>query len=324
MPTSTIKGREKRVPLTAPANGSSVPVRGFATALASLLLAFAWPLYDLAAFAYGSELFSHILIVPLISGYLIWSSRATLPAPASSGRAAAVLLLAAGAAVIAVYLALRASGWSPARQDALAVTTLAFVLGVAGVCGWFLGGRMLRALAFPLGLLLFLIPIPTPALAAIETFMQHGSGAAAHAMFRSIGTPVFYYDLHFQLPGIRLHVAPECSGIRSTLALLIVSVVTGRLFLRSSVSRAVLVLAVIPLALVRNGFRIFIIGELCVRVGPHMVDSYLHRQGGPIFFALSLVPFFLLLFLLLRIEAATRRRHSPTAVTQPASAIPPA
>ena len=66
--------------------------------------------------------------------------------------------------------------------------------------------------------------------------------------------------------------------------------------------RAALVSAVIPLAILRNGFRIFVIGSLCVQIGPTMIHSIIHRRGGPIFFTLSLIPLFLFLWLLQRGE----------------------
>jgi hypothetical protein len=53
---------------------------------------------------------------------------------------------------------------------------------------------------------------------------------------------------------------------------------------------ASLVAFVMPLAIVRKGFRILVIGLLCVHIGPHMKDSFIHHRGGPIFFALSLIP----------------------------------
>ena len=59
---------------------------------------------------------------------------------------------------------------------------------------------------------------------------------------------------------------------------------------------------VIPLGILRNGFRILVIGLLCVHVGPQMIDSTIHHQGGPFFFALSLVPLLLLLWWLRRQE----------------------
>ena len=95
-----------------------------------------------------------------------------------------------------------------------------------------------------------------------------------------------------------MEVAPECSGIRSSIVLLITSVVAGKLFLRSGWSRLLLVLVVAPISIVRNAFRITVIGELCVNVGPHMIDSFIHKRGGPIFFALSLVPLLLILLIM--------------------------
>ena len=54
--------------------------------------------------------------------------------------------------------------------------------------------------------------------------------------------------------------------------------------------------AIIPLGVIRNGFRILVIGLLCVHYGPDMIHSVIHRRGGPFFFALSLIPLFLLLW----------------------------
>jgi exosortase/archaeosortase family protein len=98
------------------------------------------------------------------------------------------------------------------------------------------------------------------------------------------------------LPGIVIQVAQECSGIRSSLVLFITSLLASYLFLKSPWRRAVLVSLVIPLAILRNGFRILVIGLLCVYVGPQMINSVIHHRGGPLFFALSLIPLFLLLW----------------------------
>jgi exosortase C (VPDSG-CTERM-specific) len=278
----------------------ALPKAGIA-ALLLLVLAFGSSLYNLAHFASSSTLYSHILLIPFISLYFVWSGRSDLPYPAAPAWRMATVLSLAGLIVIAGYWVAISTGLELAREDSLTFTTLSFVLLLGGVCS-LMGQNLLRAVAFPLGFLVFMAPVPTSVLTAIETGLQYGSGATAHAFFRLAGTPVFYQDLYFQLPAINLHVAPECSGIRSTLVLFIVSVITGYFFLRSPLNRTVLTLAVVPLALLRNGFRIFTIGELCVRIGPEMADSFIHRRGGPIFFALSLVPFFLLLLLLMRSE----------------------
>jgi exosortase/archaeosortase family protein len=85
--------------------------------------------------------------------------------------------------------------------------------------------------------------------------------------------------------------------------LVVTSLLAGYLFLSRFCSRAILVLFVIPLAILRNGFRICVIGELCVHISPQMIDSPIHRKGGPLFFALSLIPFFFLLICLRKWES---------------------
>jgi exosortase len=156
-------------------------------------------------------------------------------------------------------------------------------------------------------------PLPLRVSNALESMLQHASAAVAYAFFEVSGTPVYAIgDLRFQLPGITIEVAPECSGLRSSLALFITSLLAGSVFLRSSWTRALLCLAVIPIGIIRNAFRIFTVGELCVQIGPQMIDSYIHRTGGWMFFLVSMVPLFLLLLLLVRSERSRTRATMPS------------
>jgi exosortase C (VPDSG-CTERM-specific) len=173
-----------------------------------------------------------------------------------------------------------------------------------------LGRDRLRLLRFPLGLLAFMIPLPAAVLTGLETLSQYGSAAVANGLFTLSGIPVLQDGLIFRLPGqISFQVAPECSGLHSTVVLLITSLVAGHLMLRSWWKRALLVLVVVPLALLRNGFRIYVIGRLCIHYGPGMFQHWIHRRGGPVFFVLSLVPFFGLLIWLIKTERRGERRH---------------
>ena len=133
-------------------------------------------------------------------------------------------------------------------------------------------------------------------------FFQQTSAIAAHWMLAAAWMPIFREHLTLHMPGFSVLIAPECSGIHSTMVLLITAVLAGHLFLRSGWKRVLLVLAVVPLAILRNGFRIFVVAELCVHKGHYMIDSPIHRKGGPFFFALSLIPFFALLLLLRKSE----------------------
>jgi exosortase C (VPDSG-CTERM-specific) len=227
-----------------------------------------------------------------------------------------IAFFAAGTGLIFWRAALAVGGENLPIEDSLALTTLAFLLMFGGICCWTLGRRTLRARVFPLAFLTFMVPLPVDLRTYLETLLQYGSSAAAYGFFRLSGMPVLQNGVVFHLPGFSLQVAPECSGIHSSLALFITSVVAGHLFLRARWKQVALALAVIPLALLRNGFRVFVIGQLCVRIGPQMIDSYIHRHGGPIFFVLSLIPFCLLLWLLAKPERNSTRIQASSSLEQ--------
>jgi exosortase C (VPDSG-CTERM-specific) len=267
----------------------------FWIATAVLSLCFFQPLIELTRLALKRDLYSHILLIPFISFYLCWERRKQLPARSSPEKMAAAISGALGILFLTGFLIMRASGGSSAVEDSLALEIPAFLSFFVMLCYVFFGRQIVSMFAFPIGFLVFMVPFPVFLLDWIVSGLQVGSAVAADIMFELAGTPVVFQGLRFQLPDITLEVAPECSGIHSSLALLVTSVLAAFLFLRTPWKRIVLILAVIPLALIRNGFRVFTIGELCVHVGPQMIDSYIHRHGGPIFFALSLAPFFALL-----------------------------
>ena len=267
-----------------------------------LVLCFARPLSALARFALHSELYSHILLIPSVSLYLAWLKKGQLQADSQPERKLAALPLAAGLLLILGYALAARSGLKLAPVDSLAWTTLSFVLLFIGGCFLCLGRQNVRPLAFPLAFLIFLVPFPEFIQDAIESFLQHRSADAAELLFGLAGTPLLRQDVAFQLPGFALAVAPECSGIHSTLVLLITSLVAGQLFLRTPWKRALFALVVIPLGILRNALRIVTIGELCVHVDPAFINSAIHRRGGPVFFVISMVPFLFLLYYLYRTD----------------------
>jgi exosortase C (VPDSG-CTERM-specific) len=289
--------------------GAAPRLRSFGLATLGLMLCFAWPLWSLIGFAARSQFYSYILLIPFISFYLVWQGRKNPSPAAPPAEGLTAGFLTAGALVLAAYWLLLRSRWKLTEDDYLAVMMPAFLLFFAGICGRFLGGAFLRAHVFPLGLLVFMVPMPTAALQGVDMFLQYSSAAVACAFFTVSGTSFLQDGLVFQLPDITLQIAPECSGIHSSLVLFITSLLAAHLFLHTPWKRAVFILAVIPLGILRNGFRVYTIGELCIHIGPRMINSPIHHKGGPIFFALSLIPLFLLLIVLQKSE---RSRVKPT------------
>jgi exosortase C (VPDSG-CTERM-specific) len=287
-------------PASSPGKNSFHPA-GFLLAVVILAACFAFPLYKLLRLALSDDLYSAIPLVPLLGLYLVWLKRNDLPRSFAPAVKPAAAFFTAGLLATATNWILP-RGSLAAIENYLALNILALLLFFVAICFLFLGKRFVRAVTFPLALLIFTVPFPGPLRHGLESFLQLGSAVSAEMFFHLSGTPVFRDGLNFHLPGCIIQVAPECSGIHSTLVLAITSLLASWLFLRSPWKRTVIVLAVIPLALMRNGFRIFVIGRLCVAYGPQMLSSPIHRHGGPLFFVLSLVPLFLLLIFLRKTE----------------------
>jgi exosortase C (VPDSG-CTERM-specific) len=269
-----------------------------AVELILLLICFGRPLYDLLRFTNHSDLFSYIPLVPFISAYLIWTERKQITTEVRPCRIGAACAFIVGAAIAATAWFATRPGSTLEAQDYLSLMTLSFLFFFWGVCLALLGSKIMRAIAFPMAFLILAVPMPSALDQNFRAFLQYASAYAAEMFFKVVGTPASLVGLQINLPGFSLLVAPECSGIHSTVVLFITSLLAAYLFLRRAWLRAILVLAVLPLAILRNGFRIWVIGELCVHVNHNMIDSPIHHKGGPIFFALSLVPFFLLLVFL--------------------------
>lgn len=286
------------------------PLRWWILYAAVLTLAFGKPLWEYARFAWKTELYSHVFLIPLITLYLIGQRWGERPTHVRAAPVLAVVPAVLGLAALQAYRWLSAAGGLVEPCDRLFLPVAAWLCFLwAGILG-FLGAGFVRTYLFPMLFLVFILPMPSGVRDGVEVFLQHASAEAAAGMFWLTGTALYREGLVFQLPGLTIMVAQECSGVRSTYVLFIVSWVAGYWFLRSYGLRAALVASVLPLAILRNAFRIVTISLLTVHVDPRIIDSPLHSQGGPIFFALSLVPFLALVWWLRRRDL---RRVEPQA-----------
>jgi exosortase C (VPDSG-CTERM-specific) len=275
---------------------------GFLVWIVVLLIAYGRFFWALGVHAATSDLNSHILLIPFISLYLLYLQRAELPKELHSSPFWAIPPFALG---------LAAAGFgifndSFSLNDSLATLAFSFVCFVTAGGFLFMGRQWMAARAFPLAFLLFMVPLPDSVTDWLETASKLASVEAADFFFAVTGEPVLRNGTIFQLSSIVLEVAPECSGIRSSWVLFIVAILASHLFLRSPWRRILLIFFVIPLGIIRNGFRIMVIGLLCVHIDPQMINSPIHKKGGPIFFVLSLIPFLLLLWWLHKGDARAR------------------
>jgi len=226
-----------------------------------------------------------------------------------------------GVGIGSIFLAkaLLITAWARWKSAALSsdleltLNILAFVIWVIAAFALCFGTRAFRRSMFPLCFLFWLVPLPEFALNGVVRLLQQGSVQAAHSLFWITRVPATQDGMFVQIPGLTLEVAPECSSIRSSLVLIVTTMVLAQLLLRSPWRKVLLVAVAIPLSIAKNGLRIYTIAMLGTRVDPGFLTGRLHSQGGFIFFSIALAAISLLLWILRRCE------KNPAAIPQLAS-----
>jgi exosortase len=179
------------------------------------------------------------------------------------------------------------------------------------------GIQSFKQALFPLMLLFFIIPIPETILHTSIVALQKGSAVGTAMLFKLTGTPYFRDGLTFALPGITIEIAEQCSSIRSSLALLVSSLLASYLMLKSPWRRGVLILLAVPLAMVKNAVRIVTLSLLAIHVDTkYLTNSTLHHDGGILFFVLALGLMAPVLWILRRTERMPRKTRNSTEDTE--------
>ncbi|MGZ5507337.1 MAG: archaeosortase/exosortase family protein, partial [Limisphaerales bacterium] len=205
--------RSSRAVQTSGAHNRTI-VRRWLVAFLVAAVVFYRPCRELVRFAAHSELYSHIFLIPVICFYLVWINRRTLPVGKSSF-AAALLAYIPSLILVGLYFGRPAAGFWHVKSNYLSAMMAAMALMCIGNLFVLLGKDFVRAALFPTLFLMLMAPFPEAVLNDIETFFQHSSAWTAGVMFDITGTTVLHNGLFFQLPGITLQVAQECSGIHS-------------------------------------------------------------------------------------------------------------
>ena len=256
----------------------------FTLLCAFLTASFFNSLKSLALFALSHDYGSQIFLVVPVSIFVLVLRRDRVFSKVSSdfGSAAGMFLIAQALSVVAFSLERHGV------QNCLSLKILALLLFGASAFTLCYGVRALRVASFPVLFLLFLIPIPDFLVAKIISFLQIGSAQFAWWIFKLVGVPVMRQGLVFHIPNLDLEIAGECSGIRSSIVLLITTILLGEFWLRSLASRSALVLSIVPIVILKNAVRIVTISLLTVYLNRGFLHGWLHQSGGVVFYMLGL------------------------------------
>lgn len=247
----------------------------------------------------NSHHYSHIVLIPLITIYLLFIRRKTIFSTVSFAFSAGIPVLLASIVLFACGLI-----WGPYldSNNYASVIALSLVVFINGAFIFLYGVKAYKAALFPLLFLIFTVPIPTALMDKTIFFLQSGSAEFTNLLFLISGVPFLREGVVFHLSHLSVEVAPQCSGIRSALAIFIIAVLAGNMFLKTYWKMVVLAVCAVLIAMFKNGIRILTLSLLGNYVDPRILESSLHREGGIPFFAVALILLAPVLFFLRRTD----------------------
>jgi exosortase len=239
--------------------------------------------------------YSYGFFVPVFSGYVLWRLRERLAVnktkPSNFG-----FLVMMGAVCLLFLGSLGAE---------LFTIRLSMLVLLSGIVLYLAGWQALRTVSFPLGFLVFMIPLPAIIYNQITFPLQLLASRLASSWLELVGVPVLRNGNVLVLSSYSLEVVEACSGVRSLMTLVSLAVAYGYLAESRVWVRCALALLMVPTAIITNATRVTIAGILAHKFGAATSEGFVHVFSGWLVFLFALV----LLFLFHRV--LRRVRESP-------------
>lgn len=185
---------------------------------------------------------------------------------------------------ISIVLAAVAFRYAADLAAELFVMRGSMIMAAAGLVVWYAGFRQLLRWWLPFTLLSLCVPLPEVVLNSVALPLQFLASKLGASLLEWRQIPVLLTGNVIRIPGQELFVAEACSGLRSLTALISLGVLLGALFLEKWPTRLLLVALTIPIAILVNGFRVFLTGFLVLFVSPEMGEGFMHTSEGMLMF----------------------------------------
>jgi exosortase len=286
---------------------------------AALVFAYATVLRKLGIDWWTDENYSHGLLIPFVIAFILWSTRERFKkTPASPSG------WWGGAAVLCALFAL----WVGTAGAELYTQRMSLVLMLAGIVVYFWGFRILRLTLVPLALFVLALPIPLIVFNKIAFPLQIFASRCAVWSMRLFDISVLRAGNVIELlprgslETKKLEVVEACSGIRSLMTLVTLSVVFAYMthprdsgpvprapwwksygFWRS----AILVIAAVPIAILTNALRVSGTGVLAHYYGTGVADGFFHSFSGWVIYIAAALLMFAVGWLLDRFQPMTEK-----------------
>ncbi|MEW6428253.1 MAG: VPLPA-CTERM-specific exosortase XrtD [Thermodesulfobacteriota bacterium] len=220
--------------------------------------------------------YSHGLLIPFVSLYFLYQRRQELRQtsmrpwlPGLLPVVAALLLLLAGRIGAELFS-----------------QRLSLILLLYGSLLLLCGRALVRVVSFPVGILLFAVPLPYVLYNAVAFPLKLLATRIAANLLQLTGTPVFFEGNIIHLSHTTLEVVDACSGIRSLMTLVTLAFFLAHLFLARWWQKLLIVLLAVPVTVLTNSLRVTANGILS-RYSDAFLHGFWHDATGWLVFVLS-------------------------------------
>lgn len=239
------------------------------------------------------EYYSHGFLVPIVAWWLFASKRSALGPPGRDAR---------GLTLLAFSGLLLAAGFAVGSPTLLGLSVVGAVAAIV-TTAW--GPAGLWRVIFPVGFLLFMVPLPQSLIDPLILRLQLWVSDAGVDALHWLGFSVLREGNILVLPGGQeLFVDEACSGITSVITLLPLGAVLAHLGARGWLRRTLVMLSVVPIAMFGNWVRVLGTVAAAQRFGTERVLT------GPLHDSAGLITFLFACSLLVGLGALLRTRES--------------
>lgn len=225
--------------------------------------------------------YSHGFLIPIISGYIIWKIKKELTDIHKKESQTGLVIFATGMllqAVAVLYVIRFLSG-------------ISLIISIFGILLYIYGWKFVDRIKFPIIFLLLAIPLPFVDMVAPPA--QTISAVASISLTNGLGIPVERDGLILNTPNGSFEIALECSGLRSIISLLTLSIIYAFILEGNIIMRSVIVLSSIPLAMMGNILRIASVLVVDNIYGRDVALNYFHDLSNILLFGIALTGLFL-------------------------------
>jgi exosortase A len=231
----------------------------------------------------NSEDYSHGFAIVPLSLYTLWLKRDTLLKEQVRGSWTGLLVITG---VLLLYVIAE-------KGEMLTIASISMILFLWGAVIFLLGYAIFRACLFSLLILFFMIPVPGQIIASLTIPLQLIVTKASVGLASLIGIPIYHEGNVIQLPQGTFQVVQACSGLRSIMTMLTLGAVLAYFTLRSNILRGILFILAVPIAILVNILRVFVLIAVFHYLAIDLSEGSIHTILGLAVFVIAIGLFLL-------------------------------